>query len=59
LEQCRAQDIAGFTPVETGMRNNDFHTRDEQAQEANGRDPVRPANYRRMAHARLRFGNGG
>src|ERR1019366_7080800 len=40
--------VAGFAPIETWMRDEDFNSADQQGQETQGGDPVGEADNRRM-----------
>src|ERR1700680_533683 len=40
LEQRRSSYVAGFTPIEARVRNENLHSADEQGQKGEGGDPV-------------------
>src|SRR5438128_1002443 len=48
LEQGRRQDIAGFTPIEARVRNQNFDASDQQGQETERGNPVSDPNQRGM-----------
>jgi len=48
LEQRRSQYVTGFTPIEARVRDENFHSADEQGQEAHGGDPVGDADDGRV-----------
>ena len=50
--------VAGFAPIKTRMRNDDFHSADEQGKEAQRGDPVSDADDGRMPGS-ARFGRDG
>ena len=49
LEKRGGLHVADFTPIKTGMRDQDFNSGDEEGKEGDRRDPVRHANEWSMA----------
>ena len=48
FEQGRSVDVARLAPVKARVRDENFHSRDEQGQEGQGDEPMRYANEGRV-----------
>src|SRR5690242_14124125 len=48
FEQRRSQYVAGFTPIEARVRDDNFESADQQSKEAQSSDPVSDADEGRM-----------
>jgi hypothetical protein len=58
FEQRWSQIVAGFTPIEARVRDDNFGSADEQGKKAEGGDPVRDADERRMPRSIRRSRDG-